>query len=60
VQFDTVTQDEEQLSGEKEHPDGEDCGVQMQKQGRMLAQKTPGIETEAEEHSYPKNAEPDS
>jgi hypothetical protein len=31
--------------------------VEMHEQGWMAPQETPGIE--AEEHSYPKNAEPD-
>jgi hypothetical protein len=59
VQIDTITHDEKHLRGEQEHPESEGCGVQMQEQRRMLPQETLGIQAEAEQHSYPKNGEPD-
>jgi hypothetical protein len=59
VHVDAVAHHQEHLNGNQKHPDGEHCGVQMQKQRWVLAQETLGIEAEAEKHAYPKNANPD-
>ena len=56
-----VAHDEKHLHDEQDRAESEGCGVQMQRaRARYFCRKPLAVqETEAEQHSYPKNTEPD-